>query len=339
MDIKIMQILQDINYRWIDDDTYIYSATEVLDKKEGNCWEQVELERELFYQYGITVTSYYVALSDDKGKFQTHTFIVYKKGHSYFWFEHAWELYTGIHEYASLQDLLLDVKEKLIKDFSSTSEVFMYEYEKPKKKMKSIEFLLYCQSQKLIKLNSPLYFYHLVDKSADLSKGLFSLKYFYDNKMYDLFDKYAYKYKYRIVGAWNIDKFHGMKESDLSREDIIEALETFRGPFGASYIYFFRYPPYKGLGNRMDEILKSKDIYRLNINDEEVMLMIDDIFYNFDISNRDNKLLNKSYYENVSLEEYFSKYSDQDEMVFANLNHIAVSFTNDFCPSKFLEKC
>lgn len=89
----------------------------------------------------------------------------------------------------------------------------------------------------------------------------------------------------------------------------------------------------------MDEILKSKDIYRLNINDEEVMLMIDDIFYNFDISNRDNKLLNKSYYENVSLEEYFSKYSDQDEMVFANLNHIAVSFTNDFCPSKFLEKC
>lgn len=341
MDIKVMQMLQSINYRWIDDDTYIYDASEVLEKKEGNCWEQVELERELFNKFGINVTSYYVSMSDSKGNFQTHTFIVYKKGSFYCWFEHSWTLYEGIHEYESLEALLLDVKTKLVNDFSSVDEVyaFVYEYEKPDKKMKSVEFMNYCQMQKLIKLNKTFYFYHIVDKGAEMSKGILSLKYFYDNKMYDLFDKYSEKYKHRIVNSWNIDKFKGLRESDLSREDIMEALEIFRGTFGASYIYFFKYPPFKELGSKMSELLENKDIYRININDEELMLKIEDIFYGFDESNVNKALLDRNYYENVSLDEYFSKYCDKDEMNFAKLNHIAISFTDDYCPLEFIEKC
>lgn len=37
--------------------------------------------------------------------------------------------------------------------------------------------------QKIIKTNEPLYFYHLVNKDADMNKGLLSLQYMYDNKL------------------------------------------------------------------------------------------------------------------------------------------------------------
>ena len=82
----------------------------------------------------------------------------------------------------------------------------------------------------------------------------------YNNKMYDLFDKNAAKYTHRITNEWNIEKYKGRIESSLSREEIIDALNIFRGESGASYIYFFRYPPKKELGENMANVLKYKDI-------------------------------------------------------------------------------
>lgn len=52
----------------------------------------------------------------------------------------------------------------------------------------------------------------------------------------------------------------------------------------------------------------------------------------------DNKLLDKKYYENVTKEEYFSKYDDSIKMNFSTLNHIGISFKTGNCPNKFLEK-
>lgn len=338
---EVMNVLETIKYRWIDDNTFIQDAAAVLKSKEGNCWEQVELERELFKNAGIDAKSYYVSLSDECGKFQTHTFLVLESDNHFIWFEHSWGIYKGLHEYLTLNELLKDVKSKLIEDFDSTGDVyaFVYQYEKPVNKMKAPEFLNYCSTQTLIKLNDPLYFYHIVDKNVDLSKGLISLKYMYDNKLYDLFDKYADKYKNRIVESWELEKFKGMSESALTREDIIEALEIFRGQFGASYMYFFRYPLYPALGSKISELLKSKDTYRININDEELQLLIEDIFYGYKDLNSSEEVLTKEYYEKVSELEYYSKYDDQEEMNFKTLNHISIAFINDYLPLKFLEKC
>lgn len=343
MSESVMQKLEKINYKWIDDDTFIQDAEEVLESNEGNCWEQVELERKLFSDLGIATQSYFVSLSDEEGHYQTHTFIVYQSNGLFVWFEHSWDAYKGVYEYNSLRDLLIDVKNKLIESFNdiSVGEVyaFVYLYQKPSKKMKAPEFLNYCSSQELIKLNEPLYFYHVVEKSADVSNGLLSLKYMYDNGMYDLFDKYAEKYKYRIVDSWNLEKFKGRDELSLTREEIIEALEMFRGPFGASYMYFFRYPLYSELGSKIKELLKYKDIYRININDEEVQLLIQDIFYGYKDSFSDNQVLDKNYYENVNKEEYFSNYDDAKELNFASLNHISIAFIDDYLPARFIEKC
>lgn len=338
---EIMKKLDSIKYRWIDDDTFIMDADEVFECGEGNCWEQVEAERKLFSDEGIKSNSYFVSLSDEQGHYQTHTFLVLEVDSKYIWVEHSWDIYKGIYEYNKLKDLLSDVKDKLIADFESIGEVyaFVYLYQKPDRKMKAPEFLNYCTSSELIKLNNPLYFYHVVNKDADLSDGLLSLKYMYDHSMYELFDKYAAKYKYRIVNSWNLDKFKGMNEEDLTRDDIIEALEMFRGSFGASYMYFFRYPLYAELGSKIKDLLEYKDIYRININDEEVQLLTEDIFYGYVNSNSDNEVLTKEYYENVTMEEYFKDYDDREEMYFKNLNHISIAFVDGVLPLKFLEKC
>ena len=185
-------------------------------------------------------------------------------------------------------------------------------------------------------MDKPLYFYHIVNKDVDMSKGLLSLKYMYDNKMYDLFDKYVDKYKERIVNYWNIDKYKN--KNTLTREEYLDGLKCYRGDNGDRYIYFFRYQPLDNLGSNMSNILKYKDIYRININDPKVKESIEEIFYGYDMSNSDNNKLDREYYEKISEEEYFSKYDDSNKMLFSTLNHIGIVFKDDYCKIDLLEK-
>ncbi len=158
----------------------------------------------------------------------------------------------------------------------------------------------------------------------------------YDHHMYDLFDKNIQKYHNRITSSWNISKYEG--RTNLSKEEYLDALNIFRGPYGSSYIYFFRYPPTPSLGPRMQSILEHKDIYQLNLNDEDVLKNIKDIFYGYNMSESDNEILTKEYYETITNSEYFANYDDNIPMNFKNLNHIAIAFTNDYCKAQFLTK-
>ena len=56
------------------------------------------------------------------------------------------------------------------------------------------------------------------------------------------------------------------------------------------------------------------------------------------MSDSDNRLLDKKWYETISQKEYFSKYDDNLSMNFSTLNHISISFKNGNCPLDFLEK-
>lgn len=317
---------------------YLQTPEELMKTKYGVCLDQVELERQLFQELQMETKTFFIYIVDDKA-IPSHTFLTYKFENKYYWFEHSWGIYRGIHEYNSEQELLLDVKEKFKEDHKEVSEnsyLYIYEYQKPKAHLSYDAFCKYIETQKLIKTNKPFYFYHLVNKNVDMSKGLISLQYMYDQKLYDLFDKNALKYKDRITNDWNIPKYKG--KNGLSREEYLDALNTFRGEFGSNYIYFFKYAPYKDLGEKIEEIAKYKDIYRINLNDEELQKKITDIFYGYDGSNSDNKMLDRKYYETISKEEYFSKYDDSLPMNFSTLNHIGISFEEGYCPSKFLEK-
>ena len=78
--------------------------------------------------------------------------------------------------------------------------------------------------------------------------------------------------------------------------------------------------------------------YRININDEELILKIKDIFYGLKIQEVDKTILTKSYYEKITPEEYFKNYDDTLEMNFSTLNHISIAFIDDYCPNSFIEK-
>lgn len=329
----------------IDDDEvfdkyyYLQTPEELLKSKLGVCWDQVELEREFLTNKNIDVRTFFICTYDDDN-LPSHTFLTYEDNNLYYWYEHSWFEERTVRKYETLEMLLKDVKKKFINshETNKNAPTLIYEYSKPPKHIKCEEFYGHAETGKLIKLNDPLYFYHLIPKNADTSKGILSLQYMYDNNMYELFDKYAEKYKHRIVNSWNLEKYKGRDEETLTREEIIDALKIFRGDLGTTYIYFFKFPPKESLGPKMKEILKHKDIYRININDEEVILKTKDIFYGYANSHSDNTLLTKEYYEKVTEEEYFKNYDDTLEMNFSTLNHISISFIDDYCPSSFLEK-
>lgn len=318
---------------------YLQTPEELLKSKLGVCWDQVELERKFLESKNLSVKTYFICTYDDDN-LPSHTFLTFKDKDLYCWYEHSWFAEKSIKKYETLELLLKDVKKRFINSHEANEDAptLIYEYQTPPSHINCQGFYEYVEKSKLIKTNEPLYFYHLTPKNADITKGILSLQYMYDNKMYELFDKYAEKYKYRIVDSWNIGKYKGRNEETLTREEIMDALKIFRGEYGASYIYFFKFPPKESLGPKMKEILKHKDIYRININDEEVILKTKDIFYGYANSHSDNTLLTKDYYENITEEEYFKNYDDTLEMNFSTLNHISISFIDDYCPSSFLEK-
>lgn len=322
-----------------DEHYHLLSPDELLKKKKGVCWDQVELERKLFNDKGIDNDTYFIYL-DDGQSLPSHAFLTYYIQDKFYWFEHSWEKYGGIHEYSNIRELLLDVKNKFVIENAKSDNdyVFVFKYDKPDYGISCSKFYEHVQKGELLNLNEPLYFYHVVSKSADMSIGLLSLQYMYDHEMFDLFDNYVSKYKKRIVKDWHIAKYENKSEDELTREEILDALNIFRGEYGSSYIYFFRYPLKRELGKRISELLDEKDIYRIDINSELVQRKIKDIFYGYDMSNSDNDKLDLGYYKKVTEEEYFSKYDDDLPMNFSSLNHISIAFVDGYCPVEYLEK-
>ena len=185
--------------------------------------------------------------------------------------------------------------------------------------------------------NNHFYFYHYAPKKLNGSKGIISPKYMYDNNMTDLFHKATDKYRDRLVNGW--EYYPNKKPEELTDEEIINGINKFRkSTNGLSQIYFFKYKLYPELGPKIKEFLKTHDCYRIDLNDSKTKALITDIDWGYDFSNSDNTILDKSYYENISKEEYFSKYNDQATINFAAMNHISITFKNNYCPMSILTK-
>ncbi len=165
---EIMDLMNNIEYGWLDkdynkhyhidgsfSDNYILqSFKEIITNKVGVCWDQVELER--YYFQGWSIKTYFIVHYDDN-KCPTHTFLTYTKNGKYYWFEHSWERFRGIHEYDLERDLLLDIKDKFIKyelnKQYNRENLILYEYEKPKSHISVREFYNHCEKGRRIDLD------------------------------------------------------------------------------------------------------------------------------------------------------------------------------------------
>ena len=168
-EFDVMKLMSDIEYGWVDQDNqkhisdydsfpYHYKLQipkEVMKNKVGVCFDQVELER--YYFKGYDIKTYFIIYYDDNN-YPNHTFLTFQKNNKYYWFEHSWEIYRGIHEYNTLNELLIDVKKKFIETLLNSDytleNLAMYEYQKPKYYISMIDFYKHCEEGKEINLNS-----------------------------------------------------------------------------------------------------------------------------------------------------------------------------------------
>ena len=162
-EFEIMNLMENIEYGWIDknnnkynvvdesySDNYILQDTkEIIKNKIGVCWDQVELERYYFKGNDWNIKSYFI-VHYDNDKCPTHTFLTFEKNDKYYWFEHAWERFRGIHEYQTQKELLFDVKNKFIKyELNNNYEknnLIIYNYKKPNYHLNVQEFYRHCES-------------------------------------------------------------------------------------------------------------------------------------------------------------------------------------------------
>ena len=165
----ILDKLSDIKYGFVDKYNNIYtpditdfnklfdklyflqSPDKLINNKYGVCFDQVELTRYYLNNQSIISKTYFICNNDITN---THTFIVVKLD-KYYWIEHAWFEYAGIHEYDTLDDLLNDIKNKFInyikkENVTDDFNITLTEYSKPKYNLNSHDFINYCLNSKII---------------------------------------------------------------------------------------------------------------------------------------------------------------------------------------------
>ena len=70
----------------------------------------------------------------------------------FYWFEHSWYNYKGIHEYDNEKDMLEDIKNKFIDsrkdEINEEYKLYLYEYNKPNYHISCDEFYEFIKTQK-----------------------------------------------------------------------------------------------------------------------------------------------------------------------------------------------
>ena len=111
------------------------------------------MERSLFEKDNISFNTYLIIHYYENCP--THTFLIYKDGDKYYWFEHSWEIFRGIHEYNSEEEAINDVKckfiDKELKNIYEPMNLCVYKYQKPKYGLNPKEFINHCEKRINIK--------------------------------------------------------------------------------------------------------------------------------------------------------------------------------------------
>ncbi|OGF24869.1 hypothetical protein A2331_03325 [Candidatus Falkowbacteria bacterium RIFOXYB2_FULL_34_18] len=136
---KIFTSNKDMDAGW--DEYYLQSPRELLESKHGVCWDSTELERCWFLEHGYKPRVFFMMFEKEEGSdLPTHTFLTFNHNNKWYWFEHSFGNYRGIHEYGSFEDLINDVKKKkyeeAVKKHKAKVEDWeclkYYEYENPR---------------------------------------------------------------------------------------------------------------------------------------------------------------------------------------------------------------
>lgn len=165
-----MNLMENIKYGWIDRKKHkhdivnqsfsehymLQTPQEVIANQLGVCWDQVELERYYFKGHDWNIKTFFL-VHYDLDKCPSHTFLTFEKNHKWYWFEHAWEKFKGIHAYETLKELLLDIQNKFIHSTLNgqyeKDQLILWEYKKPEFHISTLDFYKHCEKGNFIALN------------------------------------------------------------------------------------------------------------------------------------------------------------------------------------------
>lgn len=168
---EIMELMNVINYGWMDvngkkhindfetfsSEYILQSPEEVIKSQVGVCWDQVELERYYFKNVNDSIKTFFI-VHYDGDKCPTHTFLTFRKDNYYYWFEHSWEKFRGIHKYNSMKELLKDIRTNFIQfelnNIYVQENLVIHEYTKPDYNISVQEFYEHCDKGKYINLEN-----------------------------------------------------------------------------------------------------------------------------------------------------------------------------------------
>ncbi len=161
---EIFESINKINYGWQDNrgnkhdklgsnfrsDYILQTPAQTIESGVGICWDQVELERYYFEKNNIDCETYFIVYYDqNKHNDPSHTFLTFEDAGKYYWFEHPYGKYRGVHQYESKNELLFDVRNKFLNDDFDVNDdrnLCMYKYTKPEFGISVPEFYAHCAS-------------------------------------------------------------------------------------------------------------------------------------------------------------------------------------------------
>ena len=137
----------DFNDVWYDE--YILENTkDLLKTKVGNCYDQVEFERDWFIKNGYIVKTFYEIVDTEyKNNYPTHSFFVFFD-EKWNWFENSDFNNRGIHSFNTLEELLEYQKNKYIELLESFNikedeieKIIIKEFQKPKEHINARDYI------------------------------------------------------------------------------------------------------------------------------------------------------------------------------------------------------
>ncbi len=96
-----------------DEQYFLQSPEQLISSGSGVCWDMTELERDWFAKHNYNFKVFFMMfVKDTDNNLPTHTFLAFEDQGKWYWFEHSFGEQRGIHEYPSLEELIVDVKKK-----------------------------------------------------------------------------------------------------------------------------------------------------------------------------------------------------------------------------------
>lgn len=84
----------------------LMSPNQVFRNESGSCHDMTMFEYDELYRQGLDPRAKFLMAIDDNGLGgETHSFVYYSEDSTMFWFEQAWQDYSGIHNFDTEQEM------------------------------------------------------------------------------------------------------------------------------------------------------------------------------------------------------------------------------------------